>query len=568
MRYEATLAATRGFMGYLKKMTVAALVIAPPAYAQQIPSAGTQLQQIPPAPATPPRDPLLTLPSAPPAAAVTPGGPRIRIDALHVSGATLYPESTLIAASGIVTGSELDLADLRAAAARIATFYNKRGYFLARAYLPPQDIQGGSITIAVIEGRYGKVGINNASNLHDGVALGVLRGLDAGDIVASAPLERRLLLLSDIPGIAVSSTLSPGATQGSSDLTVAITPGRRVTGSVEADNAGNRYTGAYRAGGTVNLNDATGLGDMLSLRVLASTEGLAYGRASWQVPIGNLTVGAAFAHFRYDLSHEFAPLKAHGTADIASLYASYPLVRSRRANLYAVADVSAKWFDDRADLTATRSRKASQAVTLGFNGNIRDSIGGGGWSVFSLGWTMGDLDLRSPLDRAADALTAHSAGTFNKVQFSVARLQAIAGPLSLYGAVRGQLAFDNLDTSEKMELGGAYGVRAYPEGEAYGDQGYIATAEARLMLSEGNAKFPGHLQLIAFVETGEVDYAKHPWFATSNHSTRSGYGAGLVWMAPDNFTLRATYARKIGSTAATSAPDRDGRFWFQVAKTF
>ena len=33
-----------------------------------------------------------------------------------------------------------------------------------------------------------------------------------------------------------------------------------------------------------------------------------------------------------------------------------------------------------------------------------------------------------------------------------------------------------------MELGGAYGVRAYPEGEAFGDTGYIATTEARLML--------------------------------------------------------------------------------------
>jgi hemolysin activation/secretion protein len=140
--------------------------------------------------------------------------------------------------------------------------------------------------------------------------------------------------------------------------------------------------------------------------------------------------------------------------------------------------------------------------------------------------------------------------------------------LSLYAAVRGQLAFDNLDSLEKMELGGAYGVRAYPEGESYGDQGYLATAEARLMLTDGMPKFPGHLQLIGFVDTGAVDYAKHPWFTTANRSVRSGYGAGLVWMAPDNFTLRGSYARKIGSTAATSAPDRDGRFWFQITKTF
>ena len=134
--------------------------------------------------------------------------------------------------------------------------------------------------------------------------------------------------------------------------------------------------------------------------------------------------------------------------------------------------------------------------------------------------------------------------------------------------MRGQVAFDNLDISEKMELGGAYGVRAYPEGEAYGDQGYIATAEARLMLSDWTPSFPGGLQLFGFVDTGRVNYAKHPWFTGSNRANRSGYGAGLAWYAPENITLKVSYARRIGDTLATSAPDRKGRFWFQVSKTF
>ncbi|MES1973748.1 MAG: ShlB/FhaC/HecB family hemolysin secretion/activation protein [Pseudomonadota bacterium] len=548
--------------------TVALLAAGQTAQAQQIPTAGGQLQQIPPAPVAPKEEPGLAVEAPRAAPEADQAGPRIHVAALHITGQTLYDEPTLLAASGFTPGSELNLFELRAVAARIAAFYKARGYFLAQAYLPAQDVQGGLVTIAVLEGRYGKIDIDNGTNLSGRVARGVLRGIDSGDVVASAPLERRLLLLSDIPGVAVRSTLSPGATTGTSDLTVDLTPGRRVTGSIEADNAGNRYTGAYRGGGTINLNDATGLGDQLSLRVLASTEGLAYGRASWQAPIGNLTLGVAYAHFRYDLSHEFASLDAHGTADVASLYASYPLIRSRHANLYAVGELNAKWFDDRIDLTASQSRRMSKTATLGLNGNSRDGVAGGGWNAFSLAWTIGDLKLRSPLDRAADALTAHSAGSFNKVQFSLARLQRVGGPLSLYAAVRGQLAFDNLDTSEKMELGGAYGVRAYPEGEAYGDQGYIATAEARLMLSDWAPGFPGQLQLIGFVDTGGVDYAKHPWFTGSNHASRSGYGGGLVWMAPENFTARASYARKIGDTAATSAPDRDGRFWFQVTKTF
>ncbi len=538
------------------------------ALAQQGQSIGGQLQQIPPPPIATKTEPELKVdtPSIIPDADVA--GPRIRVDALRLTGQTLFDDAVLTEASGFVAGSQLNLSDLRAIAARIAMFYRARGYFVAQAYLPAQNVQLGSVTIAIVEGRYGTIGLSNHSNLSDDVVRRSLRGLDTGDVITNAPLERRLLLLSDIPGVTVRSTLLPGTVAGTSNLNVDVAQGRRISGSIEADNAGNRYTGAYRLGGGVNLNNATGLGDMISLRVLASTDGLAYGRASWQVAVDALTIGVAYAHFRYDLGKEFESLGAHGTADVASVYASYPLVRSRTSNVYATADFSQKWYDDRTDFVGSQSLRSSRAVTLGLNGNARDGFAGGGWTDASIGWTLGDLTLRSPFDRAADDATAHSAGSFGKIQFSASRLQTIGGPFTLYGAVRGQIAFNNLDISEKMELGGAYGVRAYPEGESYGDQGYIATIEGRVMLTDGMPKFPGRLQLIGFVDSGSVRYAKNPWFTGSNNATRSGYGAGLLWLAPENFIVRVSYARRIGDTPSTSAPDQSGRFWFQLTKLF
>jgi len=302
----------------------------------QLPNAGAQLRQIPPAPAQPPRDPLFRVEPRAIEAETGPAGAAVQVNALHVTGQTLFPEATLVAASGFTPGSSLTLAELRALAARIAAYYNERGYFLTQAYLPPQDISGGAVTIAVVEGRYGAVSLHNVSHLRDSVAQRTLAGLDSGDVVASAPLERRLLLLSDLPGLIARSTLSPGSAVGTSDLNVELEPGRRITGSVEADNAGNRYTGVYRIGGTIDLNNPTGIGDRLSLRLLGSPSGLAYGRLSYQAPIGALTLGVAYSHLRYDLGREFSSLDADGTADIASLYASYPLIRSRDENLYAL----------------------------------------------------------------------------------------------------------------------------------------------------------------------------------------------------------------------------------------
>jgi len=134
--------------------------------------------------------------------------------------------------------------------------------------------------------------------------------------------------------------------------------------------------------------------------------------------------------------------------------------------------------------------------------------------------------------------------------------------------VRGQIASKNLDISEKMELGGAYGVRAYPEGEAYGDDGYIATAEARWLLPRWSAPIPGRVQLIAFVDTGTVFLAESPWVTGKNRETRSGAGVGLTWIDNNSFVLRATYARELGNTPATSAPNTSGRFWIQLVKYF
>ncbi|RYD65093.1 MAG: ShlB/FhaC/HecB family hemolysin secretion/activation protein [Sphingomonadales bacterium] len=363
------------------------------------------------------------------------------------------------------------------------------------------------------------------------------------------------------------ATLAPGTDVGASDLIVDVTPGARISGSIEADNAGGRYTGVYRFGGSVNINNPGGYGDLLSVRLLASDGGLAYGRAAYQAPIGNLTLGVAYAHLRYSLGRELEALDGSGTANIFTAFASYPLVRTRRANLYALASVDHKTLRDDIGIVSNRSNKRIHEGTLGIAGDSRDTIGGGGSNVFSLAWTTGNLGIRSQAERAIDALTARSAGGFNKVQASFSRLQSIAGPVTLYGSVRTQYAFDNLDSSEKIQLGGAYGVRAYPEGEAFGDTGYVATVEARFALGSYE-KMPGRFELVGFVDTGKIRYAQEAWFIGPNHTSRSGYGVGVNWAGPEGFQVKASYARKLGTGPATSAPDKDGRFWLQLVKLF
>jgi hemolysin activation/secretion protein len=540
-------------------LTIAVFAISQNTLAQQPIGAGGEIQQIPQAPTF--EKPVPDLPLEQRSAPVRPTapGPSFLVSSLHITGETHFSEAELIAATDFKPGAQLSLGDLRLMAAKVTDYYNRSGFFVAQAYLPAQDIKDGAVTIAVIEGQYGKIDLRNQSNLSNGVLEDTLEGLNSGDPVTSAPLERRLLLISDIPGVEVHSTLSPGADVGTSDLTVGVTPGARVTGSVEADNWGNPYTGSYRLGGTVNLNEPLEIGDVLSARVLASTTGgLGYGRLSYQAQVEDATVGVAYTIFEYRLGRQFTSLHANGSEQI----------RSYSDNLYVTVDLDGRTFQDKVDATFTTTDKQALVLNVGISGDHHDMWGGGGFTTYAATGTFGDLDIQSPEARAADALTAKSEGDYAKLSLSASRLQHIFGPLSLYGYVRGQVASTNLDISEKMELGGANGVRAYPEGEAYGDQGYIATLEARLLLPKWPADLPGQAQLIGFADTGSITVNKTPWFNGHNGATRSGVGVGLTWAEANNFSATIAYAHELGDTPATSAPDRFGRFWVQLVKYF
>ena len=515
---------------------------------------------------------------APPAIRLEQGAPpvgtagadrvKVLVKSLQVTGAQVYSEAELIAVTGFTPGSELSLSDLRAMALRITEHYRKDGYFVAQAYLPAQDIKDNALTIAVLEGRYGNITLRNQTNLSDAHANRLLSGLNSGDIIRTEPLESRLLLLSDLPGVKVSSTLVPGASLGTSDLIVDVAPGQRVSGSIDADNAGSRYTGEYRLGATVNLNNPLGQGDVASLRVLTTGSGLNYARASYQMQFGKARAGVAYSKLNYKLGREFAPLGAHGTAEVASIFGSYPLIRSRNNNLNVGLNYDAKKFQDKVDTTSSVTDKKAQVLTASLYGDHRDTLGGGGFSAYSIALSTGNIDIQTPAALAADAATARSNGRFNKLGFSASRLQNLGGPFSLYAGINGQVASKNLDVSEKMELGGMNAVRAYPAGESYADQGYVLTLEGRMQLPKFSEQMPGQMQLIGFVDTGSVTINKNPWFAGKNTRTLSGAGVGLTWAENNNFFVRAYYARKLGSEPAISAPDRSGRFWIQAIKYF
>jgi predicted porin len=183
-----------------------------------------------------------------------------------------------------------------------------------------------------------------------------------------------------------------------------------------------------------------------------------------------------------------------------------------------------------------------------------------GNNLWSLAFGVGDLDKNTAADAALDAYTAKAAGTYKKANASFSRLQALGYGYSLYGSVSGQWADKNLDSSEKLSLGGPNGVRAYPVGEAAGDEGVLGRLELRKYLGTVHGAIA---EGALFADGGKVRVNKNPWDNSENELTRYGYGVGVNLYHRD-LVMNASLAFSPGDNP-TSDDRAARRLWFSIS---
>lgn len=525
-----------------------------------LPDAG-QISQDPRGPIAPtvPAAPALKI-DKPLTGAVSEGGPTVRLSAIALQGNTVFSTPLLQTLLADALGRDLTFADLSRLAGRLTRHYRDAGYLVARAYLPAQQLKGGVLDIAVLEGTLGQVQVHNRSGLQPS-ALAPLQQLPLNSPVQSPSLEQTLLSLADLPGTQIQSTLRPGQAVGASDLLVEVSPTRRFEGSADLDNFGSPYTGEYRVGTSLYWNNPLDRGDQLSLRLQASNDHLRYQRLAYQLPLGSRAtrVGAAISNMQYRLGKDFEVLGASGSARIASAYLRQGLLRSVSTNWYGQLQLDAKFMRDEIGSTGTASRQQLHNLVLGLNGDWRDTLAGGAGNALQGSITAGRLSMDAA-STALDAAGARSVGNFLKLELALQRLQALGQGLSLALNVRGQLADQNLPSVEKMSLGGSQGVRAYAQGEALGDSGWQATVELRWSLAPG-------WQLQAFGDAGGVKSSEQPWVAGSNHRRLAGAGLGGTW-ASGRYQVTASAAWATDRESPSPSPDRQPRLWVQASAAF
>ncbi|WP_426406340.1 ShlB/FhaC/HecB family hemolysin secretion/activation protein [Serratia sp. PAMC26656] len=488
--------------------------------------------------------------------------PKILVRGFYIEGNSVLKTSDLLNKLKSFNDRKLSLQDLQDATQVITRYYQEKGYVLAKAYLPKQDVTEGWIRIRIVEGRFGKLHLNNRARVSANLLQNAFAGIKSGEVISDTALERGLLLLSDIPGIEVNNTLRPGSQPGTADLLVETTPGPLFNGSLTADNFGDRYTGEYRLGGNIYLNNPFGLGDQASLRLLGSNKQQKYYRAAYDLPVnaGPVRVGAAYSQMSYRLGEDFAVLDAHGRAEITSIYASYPVIRARLFNLSVQLQYEDKTLRDDIDLFEKRSKKDVGLTTLTLNLNNQDRWLGGGQSALSISYGLGRLNIGDEQDRLWDEYSAKTLGRFSKININALRLQNLGDRFQWMTQINAQWASSNLDSSEKFSLGGPYGVRAYDAGSGNGDEGIQLSTELRY------AVMPGW-QLSTFFDQGAVRINKQPWSPENNTARLTSVGAGIAWFGRQQ-QINLTTAWPIAQENTAAAPTHTPRVWLQTSWNF
>lgn len=447
-------------------------------------------------------------------------------------------------------GRDITVSELQQAADLVTDYCRNQGYTVATAFLPQQDIKNGVVEIRILLGTKGEIKINNRSRLSEGQAERFLSGLKAGSIIKNGPLETVLNNLNDLPGIAAAGILSAGTEVGSSDLTVTLADKKQADTILYTDNHGGKYSGRYRYGFQTTFNEPVHIGDKLFLGGMLTNSDLHNYNLGYEMPLDSSgsRLGISYSLMDYSLSGFYNILDAVGRAKTFSIYGSTPFINTSRNYLAAAYGYDNRQLQDELRTFGSSTEKHSNALHLGIVGNSR---GMGSYTGYSALYYTGRLTY--------DDINVGNEGTYHKFNTDINHIQSLGHTVNLHINLHSQLASKDLDGSEQFSLGGADGIRAYPQGEASGSSGYQATAELRYATPIAN------LSLATFIDWGEVELNKN----IGDHRNLAGWGVGVQYARPNDYYLRVDYARKLnGEVYQSEENDKNGRVWFLAYKLF
>ena len=437
----------------------------------------------------------------------------------------------------------------------IAAYCRKRGYTIPFAVIPKQEVKDGVLEVRVYVASYDDVEITvNSSDIYDKTLDRYISYLKHGDVITDRRLETAMNNLNDLPGVQARAILRPGSEPGTTKIDIEVQKRKVWNNYIFADNGGSEYSGRYRFGFNTEINNPTRTGDKIIVSGMITDEETDNYSVRYEMPVGARGTRLGFAYSK--TSYDFTPNQLYdslGESEGLSIYGLTPLYRSKSDRLTLIYGYDHRNITDeyrfRNEIFRPFNFSSDKEANVWHVGLSGSRYGIKQFLQYSLIYWYGDMstDGGSDIDGGYHKLTADILKIWYDKRFNY-RIRA-----------RGQLASRALDGSEQFFLGGINGVRAYANGDYYGDSGYTATGEIRY-----ETGVPG-LELAAFIDVGAV---KNLATAHNDIDHLAGWGVGLRYSKPNDWYAQFDFARKINGLPDRDGGDDDFRLWFQVYKMF
>lgn len=234
------------------------------------------------------------------------------------------------------------LGQIETVADRITQFYRERGFILAKAYIPQQQVRDGVVTLTLLLGTLGEVEVHD-NKLYDDKYIASSFDDMLGSPVTSSVVEENLYLINDYPGLVATGFFEPGSQVGDTRLNLNIKNENKTNSNIRLDNHGSEQTGEFRLYGEVFLNNPLGNADQLHVAALYTVDpdNSDYGQIRYSTRLFSprLTVSAGISENDFVLgpgnSESINNLELFGNTKQQEISATYRLKRSRTRSFYA-----------------------------------------------------------------------------------------------------------------------------------------------------------------------------------------------------------------------------------------
>ena len=495
------------------------------------------------------------------------------VNRYQVEGNTIIPPRQIDGILAPFTGKGKDFGDVQQAIEALEDVYRYRGFHAVKVLLPEQELQGGSVTLRVVEAKIGTVVIEGNSHYDAANIRGAVPGLKEDSFPDIDRISSQIRVANENPARKMQMQLEEGETDDRVNAVIKVTDERPWKIASFIEDTGTEDTGTLRLGFLAQHANLFNSDHLLTLQYITSPDHLEQMNIyslGYRIPFytlgDSLDLYAGYSDVDSgSVSSGILNLAVSGKGTFGGFRYNLNLARISSYEHKIIVGFDYRTFENSVLLAGVQlgSDTETHTALLGYAGNFSGPAGEAGfWVNVSQNIPSSGNGSRSAFERirtgAADDFTIFKAGV-NGVAILPADWQGRV-------TTTGQYTTAALIPGEQFGIGGQGSVRGFGEREYADDMGVVGSAELYTPnLIPFAEPWQGQLRGLTFFDTGYLARNKHQPGEPRDRNI-SSTGLGMRLHLGRYLTAGTDYAFIIGPESGHSR--YSGRWHFRVQLAF